>query len=147
MARAARSAMFPIKFDERLNEYSFEDEARHASLMIYHCPMCGGVASASRRSVLFRRVGIKEFVRLDKLTNQLRTIADIEGALGNPDEIVTHKKMPAEVKMLKKMVTSPVRQWIFKRLSSTADVLFSIYPRGEIERVVMPKPKRRPRTE
>src|SRR4051794_30251709 len=89
LAHAAKSALMPIRFDEELNEYSFENAALHGSIMIYHCPMCGGIASNSKRAGLFRRVSMKEYRRVDELTKHLKTLADIEATLGKPDQTFT----------------------------------------------------------
>src|ERR1700730_11366813 len=82
LARAAKDVLISIKFHADVNEYTFEDTGKGASLIIYHCPMCGGVASESKRGALFRQVPAKEWARLRSLTSQLRTIPEIEAALG-----------------------------------------------------------------
>lgn len=134
--------MFPIRFDAELNEYSFEDVTKGSSLMIYHCPMCGGVASESKRGDLFRQVPPKEWARLGSMTNQLRTVAEIESALGKPDETATEKPTKQEASLFRKLASSRTRM-SFTRLSNSADVHFYIYPKGKIECVFVPKFKQR----
>ncbi|HXC28096.1 MAG TPA: hypothetical protein VNV38_09080 [Stellaceae bacterium] len=137
--------MYPIKFDEELNEYSFEDKVLNGSLMIYHCPFCGGVASESRRDSLFAKVSGKEAVRLRALVANLHTKEAIEAALGEPDKAQIHHRPPEEIALFRKLASSPVEQWTFTGLSRTANVDFSIYPDGKIECGILPKPKRRRR--
>ena len=142
LERTARERLFPIKFDPKLNEYSFEDATTGSSMMIYHCPWCGGVASESKRGDLFRHVPIKEWGRLNSLTNQLRSLAEIESALGKPDETAIEKPTKQDASLFRK-IASPRTRMSFMRLSDSADVHFYIYPRGGIECTMTPKPKRR----
>jgi hypothetical protein len=142
LERAAQSAIAPIKFDEALNEYTFEDKTSNSSIAIYHCPWCGGVASASKRDALFASVSPKEAARVGALVRHLDTTQAIESALGKPDKTFTHHREPQEIAMFQRMASSPVHQWSFTRLSRTANIEFSIYPDGKIECVIVPKQKR-----
>jgi hypothetical protein len=143
LKRAARSGIAPIKFDEEVNEYSFEDKSVNASVVIYHCPFCGGVASESKRGDLFAKVSPREAGRVGALIRHLDTAEGIEAALGKPDKISIHNRQPEEIAMLQKMASSPVHQWSFKRLSRTANVEFSIYPDGKVEGAIVPKSRQR----
>src|SRR5262249_15863890 len=81
----AEDPKFPIRFDPELNEYSFEHSLgrnKKSSMIIYHCPMCGGVASESRRSALHARMSKKEAMRLRATTEGSTSLEDIENALG-----------------------------------------------------------------
>ena len=55
--RAADDPAVPIAFDERTDEFQFRyDELGSegpSSLILYHCPFCGGAAPPSRRHLLF----------------------------------------------------------------------------------------------
>jgi hypothetical protein len=137
--------MYPIKFDEELKEYSFEDKSLNSSLMIYHCPFCGGVASESKRGDLFAKVSSKEASRVGALIINLDTTEAIEAALGKPDKTLIHDRLPEEIALFQKMASSPIHQWSFTRLSRTANLEFWIYPDGKIERAIVPKPRRRAR--
>ena len=85
----------PIVYDPQLNEYHFEypdpcgegecGQAK-ASLMIYHCPFCGGAAPESKRDLLFAVIPPEEERRLSKLLGGLKTLDQATQALGPPDD-------------------------------------------------------------
>jgi hypothetical protein len=143
LKRAAQSGIAPIKFDEELNEYSFEDKSANASVVIYHCPFCGGIASESKRGDLFAKISPREASRVGALIRHLDTVEGIEAALGKPNKISIYDRQPEEIAILQRMASSPIHQWSFTRLSRTANVEFSIYPDGKIEGVIVPKSRRR----
>src|SRR5258708_5320737 len=87
--RSAANPDGPIKHDPDLDEYYFEHKTPDGSvgrLIIYHCPMCGGVASRSRRKGKFHKVSEAEIARLQALIQGIVTVADIERVLGKPDD-------------------------------------------------------------
>jgi hypothetical protein len=143
LERAAQSGIVPIKFDKELNEYSFEDKSVNASVVIYHCPFCGGVASESKRGDLFAKVSPQEASRVGALIRHLNTIEAIEAALGKPDKTSVHNRQPEEIALLQKMAFSPIHRWSFTRLSRTASLELSIYADGKIESAIVPKLRRR----
>ena len=64
LERAADDPTLPIVYDAQLNEYHFkypspcaegECEQAKASLMIYHCPFCGGITSECSRCLEVRK--------------------------------------------------------------------------------------------
>src|SRR5437868_3163217 len=83
LERAADDPTSPIVYDARLNEYHFEylnpcaggecGQAK-ASLMLYHCPFCGGTAPPSKRDLLFAVIPREEEHRLYKLLGGIKTL-------------------------------------------------------------------------
>jgi hypothetical protein len=145
LKRGAQDPNLPIRFDPELNEYSFEHllpRNRRVSMIIYHCPMCGGVASESKRSKLFAAVSKREALRLKAITDGLESVRDIENTLGIADEVRTYRPLSGFVEtrpQSRTRETRTVRILIFARLSDTANVEFKAYSNGEVERIIAPK--------
>jgi len=84
----------PIVYDPQMNEYRFEypnpcgegecGQAK-ASLMIYHCPFCGGAAPAPARDLLFAVIPPEEEHRLYGLLSGIKTLDEAIRVLGPPD--------------------------------------------------------------
>jgi hypothetical protein len=145
LARKATDPNLPIRFDAELNEYSFEytlPGGSKVSMMIYHSPMCGGVASESKRAELFAAVPKREALRLKAIIDDLNTVQDIENTLGAADEDTTYCPPSDFVEIQPRSgmrETKSIRVLNFTRLSDTADVQFSVYSNGEIERSIAGK--------
>ena len=64
LERAGLDPESPIDFDTRTNEYQFKYMVAggkgEGSLIIYHCPFCGGAAPESLRDALFETVTVSE---------------------------------------------------------------------------------------
>jgi hypothetical protein len=79
----------PIVFDQRTGEYQFtyqepECEGR-SSLVIYHCPFCGGAAPESKRDLLFAVISRVEEDRLAEILVPIHSIKEAIDAFGKPD--------------------------------------------------------------
>lgn len=87
LENAAEDPHVPITFDSKLNEYHLiRGGELGGTMLFYHCPFCGGRAPKSRRDALFLHVTHEEMLRLDTLTRNLKSLADVVAAFGNPDE-------------------------------------------------------------
>ncbi len=90
LERAAIDPESPIEFDTVTNEYQFKFQGPggkgKGSLIIYHCPFCGGAAPESLRSALFETVTSSERERLDILCKDIYTLDDAINILGRPDQ-------------------------------------------------------------
>jgi len=135
----------PVKFDSQVNEFFFESvlaQGTRIAVSIYHCPMCGGVASDSIRDTLFKTIPEDEVRRLDAKLANLRNIQDVIAALGPPDE-ERSDPVPADTVIYQPVSgereTGVIRQLTYKRLSETADVYFSIYSNGEMRSSISAK--------
>lgn len=138
LERSARNPRLPFKFDEELSEYSLDlplGEDRTLSIHIYHCPMCGGVASQSERPKLVVKITDSEVTRLDTLISNLATIDDVQHHLGAPDQ---DRALPAQ-QSLGILEVAPIRSITYTRLSETADLHFNVYADGRIDKVIVPK--------
>jgi hypothetical protein len=89
LQRAADDSDNPIEYDKDTNEFHFTyseaADGNKATLIIYHCPFCGGAAPKSKRDLLFAHVPREERERLATLLNPLKTIEDTFNTLGVPD--------------------------------------------------------------
>jgi len=89
LQRAADDPIRPIVFDPTTNEYQFqyrdEDGRIIGTLIIYHCPYCGGAAPKSKRELLFALIPPDEEARLASLMAPIETMNDALTTLGAPD--------------------------------------------------------------
>ena len=132
LERAADDPTLPIVYDAQLNEYHFEYpspcaegecEQAKASLMIYHCPFCGGAVPASKRGLLFAVIPPQEERRLYKLLGDIKTLDAATRVLGPPDDDNPHglTEQRAEREGAPPTVES-FRTLRYSGLSDTADV-------------------------
>jgi hypothetical protein len=132
LEQSANDPALPIKYDPHLNEYHFwyhspcgdnECEQRNASLVIYHCPFCGGAAPESKRALLFAVIPPEEERRLCKMLGQLKTIDEAIQVLGPPDEDMPYgwTERHPETEETASTVES-FRTLRYSRLSETANV-------------------------
>ncbi len=137
LQRAAEDPRVPIIFDDRTGEYQYtyqEPRSRGAStLVIYHCPFCGGAAPASKRHLLFRVIPPEEEERLIALLGRIHTIADTLKSLGKPDD----DNPTGTVSKTDETEDSPpstrfARTLTYKRLSDSADVRIEARPDGTV---------------
>jgi hypothetical protein len=137
----ARDSSVPVKYDPYLNEYSFNytlPKGTPVSLPIYHCPMCGGVASESKRDQLFATVSDEEVERLNALIGTAKSIAEVVRDIGEPDEEqVVH--LPPDFSAIQPDGATPVRTLTYARLSQTATVQFIEYSDKHVKRAIMGK--------
>lgn len=145
--RSAEIPDGPIKRDDELDEYYFEHKTPGggiARLIIYHCPMCGGVTSRSLRRHRFQEVSEAESTRLQSLMRDISTVADIERILGKPDgdEVFTP---PPGTRLRKPGTDEPeegaLRALTYQQLSDTADVQFLVFSNQEVQGAIIPKPR------
>lgn len=132
LERAADDPEVPIRFDTTTAEYHFQYPSpcatdtcpdAIASLIIHHCPFCGGTASPSKRPNLFATISQREQQRLYRLFRGMRTLPDVIKALGAPEE---DKEQGLTVQAPEKVGKAPsvrtYRTLRYARLSDTADV-------------------------
>ena len=90
LQRAADDPRVPIIFDDSTGEYQYTYQEPKSSglstLIIYHCPFCGGTAPASKRHLLFHVISPEEEERLAAIITPIRSIADALKILGKPDD-------------------------------------------------------------
>lgn len=103
LENAADDPDSPILFDETTGEYQFQydeqrrsrfqhlsravwgDAGHYATLIIYHCPFCGGAAPESKRHLLFETISREEESRLSELLKNIKSIDDAIQQFGQPD--------------------------------------------------------------
>ena len=122
----------PVKFDQRLREFSIEYKdsmGQLGSLLLYHCPFCGGALPESRRSELFAKISEQEERRLQAMLAPVRTVEDAFRVLGPPDS-----DMPNGVGVHKPGCPPQwFRTLIYSGLSSTADVTLALKENNELQ--------------
>jgi hypothetical protein len=86
--QAAAEPNVPVQFDETVGAYDlvYDGPEGPHRLRLYFCPFCGGSAPTSRREEMFARLTDTELHRLRELTDDLKTIEDVIGRFGPPDE-------------------------------------------------------------
>ena len=135
LENSAADASSPFSFDAHLKEFHLEYVGVYgkASIVIYHCPFCGGAAPESRRDRLFAVISSEEEKRLFSLLNGVRTIDDAIEALGPPDldrpDGVGWRHAEGEQTPPK---SERFRSAIYSRLSDVADIHFTVYPNGSV---------------
>jgi hypothetical protein len=122
----------PIVYDAELNEYYFEYPSpcgdgecgrEKATLMIYHCPFCGGAAPEPKRDLLFAVIPPGEERRLYKLLGGIKTLDQATQALGPPDDDNPHGLTETQVEREGTAPTVESFQTLrYSGLSGTADV-------------------------
>lgn len=111
--------MFPITFDKETIEYYIT--FANGSLLIYHCPFCGGAAPTSQRDLQFAKISMEEDRRLSSLLAPVKTIADAIRLFGEPD-FNGYSKMIKPESGQEPPVIRYDREIIYTKLSDFADV-------------------------
>lgn len=153
LERLSKEPALPIVFDPELNEYHIRGEGdggRVMSVMIYHCPYCGGRTPKSRRRELFMHITDTERERLKSIVQNLASVSDVLAALGPPDRddpvgysVTTKSKKGRSSAKLYRALT-------YSGLSTMADILVTVHPSekvgfGFIAKPIERKKSRRPR--
>ena len=74
-----------VAFDKETKAYVFLTRGG-GTLMIYHCPFCGGAMPRSPRAERFAYVTEAEVARLNRLTGSVKSVADAVRVLGKPED-------------------------------------------------------------
>lgn len=127
---SAENPSVPIAFDEQTNEYHYRYEEPGSSgfstLVIYHCPFCGGAAPKTKRHLLFHVIPPREVERLTDLIGAVTTLEDVIRKLGRPDVDDPHGVLDSPPE---EQGQPPTTQWSrtaqYTRLSDVADVWFT----------------------
>lgn len=139
----AKDPRIPIEFDKELNEYSivYRDPSGNHSLLLYHCPRCGGRLPKSRRNELFFKPSRSECRRLEKLLRGVQSIDAVVKILGRPNKRCRAIRFPAREKAIYGYKNIK-RSFIYSGLAKTVDVDIQEYDNGKIGISYAPKLKR-----
>lgn len=140
LENSARDQNVPIVFDPRSNEYHIEAErptGTKVSVVIYHCPFCGGAAPESQRDKLFVEIPDDERRRLEDMVREIKSLKDVERMLGKPD-IDKPIYFPPGLSGLE-INKEPRRTLTFTRISKIADIHLTIYVNDDIEVFIIGK--------
>src|SRR5215210_8020641 len=129
LRRVADDPAQPIVFEKRTGEYHFRwfesDDHGYSTLIIYHCPFCGGAAPKSKRALLFHVIPPDEERRLASLLKDVSTIRGALRKLGVPEY---DNPRGTAVETPERPGRAPTKQWYrtlrYERLSEVADVWF-----------------------
>lgn len=135
--RMADDAMFPIAFDAKRGEFHLIGGGGRMAVL-YHCPFCGGSLPKVRRQSPFHPITIGEMERLEALVENLRTVADVEAALGRPDGDPVEFN-PAEPGRPR---SQAYRTLTYHHLFDTIALHVVVAPSGDVAFSYFPKPIR-----
>lgn len=132
LQRAADDSSCPIEFDEKLNEYQIvQNDYRW---LVRYCPFCGNLAPPSKRASLFTKVTPDELARMQNLVEGLRTVDDVLGKFGLPDQDIPNggfREFPEAAN--RPPMLQVFRQLTYRGLSPTVNVTVSVHPSGLAE--------------
>ncbi len=135
LQNAANDDANPIIFDEKTSEYQF---AYHepgldgpSTLIIYHCPFCGGAAPESKRSLLFAVIPKSEEERLLEMLAPIETISQAMAILGTPD-FDGHIKVRDPERDNKPFSLEYHREIRYEKLSDLANIWITERPDGKV---------------
>ncbi|MFI5381320.1 MAG: hypothetical protein ACHRHE_18640 [Tepidisphaerales bacterium] len=127
LQRAADDPRLPIVFDPQTGEFHFTyrepGSQGPSTLVIYHCPFCGGAAPQSKRHLLFAAIPPEEEDRLSKLLASVKTIRSALKRLGKPErDDPSGTRIGQDEADGNPPVVQHHRTLIYERLSEVADV-------------------------
>lgn len=131
LQRVADDPSLPIEFDPLVGEYQFKFGEPPATLVIYHCPFCGGAAPKSKRDLLFAVIPPDEEQRLADLLAPVATLRAALKRLGKPE-----RDDPAGTRTQtsedgdRPPTRKRHRTLVYEQLSSVADVWITESPDG-----------------
>jgi hypothetical protein len=151
LKRAADDARQPIVFDKLTGEYHFQyregDANGFSTLILYHCPFCGGAAPKSKRASLFHLIPPDEEGRLTKLLDGVTSIRGAIKKLGKADD---DNPRGTGVQMPERAGRAPTMQWFrtlrYEKLSKVADVWVTERADGRASWRLQGKAKKRRRS-
>ena len=151
LRRAADDARQPIVFDKLTGEYHFRyregESDGYSTLILYHCPFCGGAAPKSKRALLFHVIPPDEERRLVALLDGITSLRVAVRKLGKPD-YDNPRGMGSQ--MPERAGRPPTTQWFrtlhYEKLSKVADVWFTERPDGRASWQLQGKSKKRRRS-
>ena len=151
LRRGADDPRLPIVFDKPTGEFHFQwrpsDAHGYASLVLYHCPFCGGAAPRSKRALLFHVIPLNEEGRLNRLLEGVTTIRRALRKLGKPDYDNPHG---SGTQTPERPGRGPTTQWFrtlrYTKLSEVADVWITERADGRASWMLQGKEKKRRRS-
>jgi len=132
LRNAAADPACPIVFDEEMGEYHITDSAG-GYLMVYHCPLCGGLAKPSKRSTFFAVISPAELDRLFAMTHGLNSIDQVIAAFGSPDVDLPHGLISRQIARGEESPRVTAHRTLkYERLSETADLDVEVHGPDDI---------------
>lgn len=131
LERMAKEPEVPIRFAAEMNEYQVEHDVPQKgkmTIILHHCPFCGGAAPESRRAQLFKKISEQEASRLQALISNVQTVQDVFKTLGTPDDDRTFEGS-----------SGPSRAIMYGRLSDMADIHVTVDSKEKLQIVIAPK--------
>ncbi len=145
LERLAEDPDHPFSFDGSnyvLQYYtSLGDGTGPWSMMLYHCPFCGGVPPTAQAPRPFRFVHTREYMRLLEIAQNLRSMQQVVETLGQPDGTVAPPGIDSDAYCVGGPSSTPrSRCFKYSRLSEMADVFFVEYGVPDLRFVIRGKP-------
>jgi hypothetical protein len=143
LQRSADDPDLPIQFGERLNEYVIaytKPDGIEGTLLLRHCPFCGGKSPQSKRASQFAVIPSAEEMRLLDITRSLHTVDEAIASLGPPDaDIPVGLVSVKPEKDGNPPETEGFRTLIYRRKSEVADVHIRVDNAGRVNVALMGK--------
>ena len=141
LENAANDPHVPVVYDRQVNEYHITRAGElGGTLMIYHCPFCGGSAPKSKRDQLFATITHEEIHRLQELVQDIKTVGQTLTRFGPPDEdLATGQGITSPEKDGEPSRTQFFRTLRYSKLSDTAEIEAVVYPEEQVQFAFVPK--------
>ena len=136
LKNAADDPRFPIEYDRQNNEFKLCCQLEGGEIgytVLHFCPFCGGKAPDIRKEQSFTQLSEQEFLRLQELTQQIKSIEDAFRILGEP-ELGEPEISQAEQELLQ-----AARSLTYENLSETATIHITEYEQGNVRIVIQEK--------
>jgi hypothetical protein len=148
LRRAADDPALPIVFHRPTGEFHFQyqqaESEGYSTLIIFHCPFCGGAAPRSKRPLLFHVIPPDEERRLTRLLAGITTVRGALRKLGPPEY---DNPRGTGLETPERPGRGPTKQWYralcYQKLSKVADVWFTERGDGRASWYLQGKAKKR----
>lgn len=146
LKNAADDARFPIEYDRQTNEFKLCCQLEDGTIgytVLHYCPFCGGKAPDIRKEQSFTQLSEQEFLRLQELTRQIKSIEDAFRILGEPElgepEFNEPEFNEPEFSRAEQELLQAARSLTYQNLSETATIHIIEYEQGNVRIVIQEK--------
>ena len=139
LKNAADDPRFPIEYDPQKNEFKLCCQLEGGEIgytVLHFCPFCGGKAPDIRKEQSFTQLSEQEFLRLQELTRQIKSIEDAFRILGEPE---LGEPELGEPEFGESELLQAARSLTYQNLSETATIHITEYEQGNVRIVIQEK--------
>ena len=142
LKNAATDARFPVEYDEQSNKFKLQcrlEDGKLGYTVLHFCPFCGGMAPDIRKEKTFTQISEQEFLRLQELTRQIKSIEDALRILGEPQLVYSPLSMQAQISQAEQEMLQNARSLTYQNISETAIIHITEYEQGGVRIVFQEK--------